>query len=59
MSLSPGGITMNPVMQRYAWPAEMDLMARMAGLRLKERWGGWDQRPLVAESKNVVSVWGR
>jgi hypothetical protein len=59
VSLSPKGISMNPVMQRYAWPAEMDLMARMAGLRLTERWGGWDRRALVAESKNVVSVWGR
>jgi SAM-dependent methyltransferase len=59
VTLSPKGIRLNPVMQRYAWPAELDLMARIAGLRLKERWGGWDKRPWTAHSHNVVSVWGR
>ena len=39
--LSEKGIRLNPVVQRYCWPAEMDLMARMAGLRLRERWLGW------------------
>ena len=57
--LSSSGIRMHPVMQRYAWPAELDLMARMAGLQLKERWGGWDQRAFTATSDNIVSVWGR
>jgi hypothetical protein len=59
ITLSADGIRFNPVMQRYATPGELDLMARIAGLRLKERWGGWDQRPLTARSRNVVSVWGR
>lgn len=59
VSLSRDGIRLNPVVQRYAWPAEMDLMARIAGLRLKERWGGWDRRPVPASGRNVVSVYGR
>jgi SAM-dependent methyltransferase len=42
---------------RYAWPAEMDLMARIAGLRLKYRWAGWDRSPFTAESTTHVSVW--
>ena len=39
VTLSAAGMRFNPVVQRYAWPSELDLMARMAGLRLRERWG--------------------
>ena len=42
---------------RYAWPAEMDLMARIAGMTLKHRWAGWDRTALTAESTMHVSVW--
>ena len=42
---------------RYVWPAELDLMARIAGLRLTERWAGWDRQPFAAESEQHVSVW--
>ena len=42
---------------RYVWPAELDLMARIAGLRLKERWSGWDRMPFTADSEQHVSVW--
>jgi hypothetical protein len=42
---------------RYAWPAELDLMARLAGLRLRERWGGWQREPFTAASESHVSVW--
>ena len=42
---------------RYAWPAEMDLMARIAGLSLKYRWAGWDHSAFTAESTTHVSVW--
>jgi SAM-dependent methyltransferase len=42
---------------RYVWPAEMDLMARMAGLELEDRWGGWEREPFTADSTNTVSVW--
>jgi hypothetical protein len=40
VSLSSAGVRLNPVVQRYAWPSELDLMARIAGLRLKDRWSG-------------------
>ncbi len=42
---------------RYAWPAEYDLMAEMAGLRLRERWAGWNREPFTRESSAHVSVW--
>jgi SAM-dependent methyltransferase len=59
VSLSPAGTHLNPVVQRYAWPAELDLMARLAGLRLKDRWGGWDRQPFTSASSLHVSVYGR
>ncbi len=59
VSLSPAGIRLNPIVTRYAWPAELDLMARIAGLRLKERWGGWNREPFDSDSRLHVSVWGR
>ncbi|GAA3701095.1 class I SAM-dependent methyltransferase [Microlunatus aurantiacus] len=42
---------------RYAWPAELDLMARLAGLGLAHRWAGWDRSPLTPDSTTHVSVW--
>jgi SAM-dependent methyltransferase len=42
---------------RYVWPAELDLMARLAGLRLRERWSGWRREPFTADSIMHVSVW--
>ncbi len=42
---------------RYAWPAEYDLMARIAGMSLVERWADWDRAPFTAESTSHVSVW--
>ncbi len=42
---------------RYAWPAELDLMARLAGMRLAKRWGDWDRRDFTGESTKHVSVW--
>jgi SAM-dependent methyltransferase len=42
---------------RYAWPAELDLMAQLAGLRLRERWAGWRREPFTSESRQHVSVW--
>ncbi len=42
---------------RYAWPAEYDLMARLAGMRLRERWSGWKREPFTSESDKHVSVW--
>ena len=42
---------------RYVWPEELDLMARMAGMRLRERWSGWEREPFTSESTKHVSVW--
>ncbi|MCZ7647596.1 MAG: class I SAM-dependent methyltransferase [Planctomycetota bacterium] len=57
--LTQSGITFAPVVQRYAWPSELDLMARLAGLKLKERWGGWGREPFVSDSKLHVSVYSK
>jgi SAM-dependent methyltransferase len=59
VSLSQAGVRLNPVVQRYAWPSELDLMARLAGLRLKGRWGGWEREPFTSSSSVHVSVYGR
>ena len=42
---------------RYVWPAELDLRARIAGLRLRDRWAGWTREPFTARSRSHVSVW--
>lgn len=44
---------------RYAWPAEYDLMARLAGLERRERWADWDRSPFTADSRSHVSVWAK
>ena len=42
---------------RYAWPSELDLMAQLAGMRLRERWSGWKREPFTSDSDKHVSVW--
>jgi SAM-dependent methyltransferase len=42
---------------RYVWPSELDLMARMAGMTLRERWSGWKREPFTSDSTKHVSVW--
>lgn len=42
---------------RYVWPAELDLMARLAGMTLRERWAGWTREPFTSDSRSHVSVW--
>ena len=59
VTLSPEGIGLNPIVTRYAWPSELDLMARIAGLRLRERWSTWSREPLTPNSSNCISVYGR
>jgi SAM-dependent methyltransferase len=56
--LTNEGVRLFPIVQRYTWPSELDLMARIAGLRLKERWDGWNREPFTSTG-NVVSVYGR
>ena len=42
---------------RYVWPSELDLMAQLAGMTLRERWAGWKREPFTSESRTSVSVW--
>jgi SAM-dependent methyltransferase len=42
---------------RYVWPSELDLMAELAGMRLRDRWSGWRREPFTSESRQHVSVW--
>lgn len=44
---------------RYVWPSELDLMARLAGMRLRDRWADWDRSPFTGESRSHVSVWAK
>jgi hypothetical protein len=52
-----GGFERATIPFRYVWPAELDLMARIAGLRLRDRWADWDRRPFTSDSRSHVSVW--
>jgi SAM-dependent methyltransferase len=52
-----GRIQPSPIEMRYAWPSELDLMARLAGMRLEQRWGGWAREPFTALSPSHVSVY--
>jgi hypothetical protein len=54
-----GEVKTYPVRLRYAWPAELDLMARIAGLKLRERWGGWEREPFTDDSGSHVSIYER
>jgi len=42
---------------RYVWPSELDLMARLAGMTLRERWSDWTREPFTSDSRKHVSVW--
>ena len=42
---------------RYVWPAELDLMAQLAGMTLRERWSGWKREPFTSDSRRNISVW--
>jgi len=55
--LEGGAIQATPIELRYAWPAELDLMARLAGMRLRERWAGFGREPFTSKSTRHVSVW--
>jgi ubiquinone/menaquinone biosynthesis C-methylase UbiE len=52
-----GRVVPNPIEMRYAWPAELDLMARLARMRLQDRWAGWQREPFTALSPSHVSVY--
>ncbi|MFY9609827.1 MAG: hypothetical protein WAU45_14565 [Blastocatellia bacterium] len=54
-----GEARLYPVEVRYAWPSELDLMAQLGGLRLRHRWGNWDQEPFGPHSEKHISVYER
>ena len=56
-SVVDGKLEVNSVPFRYVWPSELDLMARLAGMTLRERWSGWKREPFTSESTKHVSVW--
>jgi SAM-dependent methyltransferase len=51
------GLDAHSVPFRYVWPSELDLMARLAGMSLRERWSDWTRKPFTSESTKHVSVW--
>ncbi|MBM3946141.1 MAG: hypothetical protein FJ315_01915 [SAR202 cluster bacterium] len=55
--ISESGVKLYPLQLRYAWPSELDLMAQLAGLRLRHRVGGWQREPFTAESGHHVSMY--
>jgi SAM-dependent methyltransferase len=57
LELVDGNVERNSIPFRYAWPAELDLMAELAGMSLRERWGGWRREPFTSDSRKHVSVW--
>jgi SAM-dependent methyltransferase len=59
LSLEGGAWRRSSIPFRYVWPAELDLMARLAGMRLRERWHDWDRTPFTSDSRKHVSVWER
>jgi SAM-dependent methyltransferase len=52
-----GSVERSSIPFRYAWPSELDLMAQLAGMRLRERWSGWKREPFTSDSRRHVSVW--
>jgi SAM-dependent methyltransferase len=57
--LTAEGTELYPVSVRYAFPSELDLMARLAGLELRDRWGSWGREPFTDQSGRHVSVYAR
>ena len=55
--INEAGASLYPIQIRYAWPSELDLMARLAGMHLRERWSNWRRESLTADSAHHVSVY--
>ena len=56
-SVSDGNLEVFSPPFRYVWPSELDLMAKLAGMRLRDRWAGWQREPFTSDSRKHVSVW--
>jgi SAM-dependent methyltransferase len=59
LQIVDGRAIRNSIPFRYAWPAEFDLMARLAGMSLRERWSDWRREPYTSDSRKHVSVWSK
>lgn len=57
--ITDGSVRLYPVQIRYCWPSELDLMAQLAGLRLRERWSNWKREPFTSESGHHISIYER
>jgi SAM-dependent methyltransferase len=57
--ITDGSIRLFPVQIRYAWPPELDLMAQLAGLRLRDRWSDWQRKPFTSLSQKHISIYER
>jgi SAM-dependent methyltransferase len=55
--IDDGNVEVSSPPFRYVWPSELDLMARLAGMTLRERWSGWKREPFASDSTKHVSVW--
>ena len=55
--MTDGQVRLYPIQIRYVWPSELDLMAQLAGLRLRSRWGSWQRSPFTPESQKHISVY--
>jgi len=57
VTLAQSETTLHPIHIRYAYPSELDLMAELAGMRLRSRHGGWNQEPFTSDSRSHISVY--
>jgi SAM-dependent methyltransferase len=57
--IEDGRLDVSSLPLRYVWPSELDLMARLAGTTLRERWSGWNREPFTGDSTRHVSIWER
>lgn len=55
--ITDGSVHLYPVQIRYVWPSELDLMAQLAGMRLRERWDNWQRNPFTSESQKHISIY--
>ena len=59
ITIGSGHVSVRPIRLRYAWPSELDLMAQLAGLRLRSRWANWAGDPFTAPSTGHVTIYER
>lgn len=55
--VADGRVERSSIPFRYVWPSELDLMAQLAGMTLRERWGGWKRQPFTGDSRKHISIW--